>query len=112
MQSRANRTREEWRAQVEYFESIREQLLEDERNRFVAIHDGEVVGSGDNKFALGDEMDLRFPDQVVLITLVTEHPRKITIRSPHDQNDDDHDSSKNFVEFPPEIVDDLVAFIT
>jgi hypothetical protein len=58
-------------------------LLKDYRNRYVAIHDEKVVGSGDNIVEVAKKAYKEFGYQPIYVDLVTDEPQNpIRIASP------------------------------
>jgi hypothetical protein len=67
----------EWAA----FHQLLPELLKTHRGQFVAIHDGQVIGSGDDKVRVGDEARRRSGGATVLVRLVSEEPEVVQIPS-------------------------------
>src|SRR2546421_190260 len=58
------------------------QLLQTHRGKYVAIHEGQVVGSGTDKIAVSLDAHRRFGAVPILIREVTETPRVVHNISP------------------------------
>ena len=72
---------EAFEREVAAFEQLRPSLLKQYAGKYVAIYQGEVVASGDEKLALLDQVRERFGHAVCYIEKVTpESPR--TVRMP------------------------------
>ena len=80
-QSEATQTSEAFAEEVAAFEQLRSSLLEEYEGQYVAIYQGEVVGSGADKLALLHQVREQFGHVVCYIEKVTpDSPR--TVRSP------------------------------
>jgi hypothetical protein len=68
----------ELKKEYEWFESVRENLLKDEkyRGKFVAIKDEEIIDVGDDRLEMVLKMRDKFPSEVVLVTRVESEMRK------------------------------------
>lgn len=65
------------------FRRLLPQLLEDFRNKYVAIHNERVVGSGDNIIDVANNAYKEFGYQPIYVDLVTDEPqRPVRIPSP------------------------------
>ena len=64
------------------FRRLLPQLLNDYRNKYVAIHDEQVVGSGDDLVTVALEAYNRHGYQPIYVDLVTDAPVR-PIRIPH-----------------------------
>ena len=51
-------------------------LLKDYRNQYVAIHEEQVVGSGDNLIKVASDAYDRFGYQPIYVDLVTDEPQR------------------------------------
>jgi len=51
------------------------ELLQEYRDRVVAIHNGQVVAVGDSKTEVSEQVHRRLGDVIVYIQRVSEHPR-------------------------------------
>ncbi len=64
------------------YERMKPDLLRTHKNRFVAIHNGELVDSDANEELLLERVDSKFGDITILVTQVTETPRVYHVNSP------------------------------
>jgi Family of unknown function (DUF5678) len=64
------------------FRRLLPKLLEQHRNQYVAIHDGQVVGSGDELVRVALAAYDRFGYQAIYVDLVTDEPVR-PARIPH-----------------------------
>src|SRR5262249_3556079 len=67
-----------WEREHQAFLQLLPQLLATHRGRYVAIHDGQVVGSGDDKLALALEVLGKIGNVPIHVGLVTEEPEPIS----------------------------------
>jgi hypothetical protein len=67
-----------WEREHQAFLQLLPQLLVTHRGRYVAIHDGQVVGSGDDKLALALEVLGKVGNVAIHVGLVTEEPEPIS----------------------------------
>jgi hypothetical protein len=65
----------------EAFRKLLPELLQTHRDQYVAIHEGQVVGTGPDQIELADRAYKRFGYIPILVTLVTDRPR--VVRIPH-----------------------------
>ncbi len=68
--------------ELEAFRRLLPELLQTHRDQYVAIHEGQVVGTGPDQIELADRAYQRFGYIPILVTLVTDHPRVVRIPSP------------------------------
>lgn len=62
---------------------MREELLANYLDQYVAVYQGVVVDYDHDQIALLGRVDEQYPDKIVLMRKVTPHPRKILhMRSP------------------------------
>lgn len=65
------------------YQTMLPQLLDEYKNEFVAIHQGQVVDHDKDKIDLVIRLDESHPDAIVLVRQVTEEPEKVLrMRSP------------------------------
>ncbi len=64
------------------FRRLLPDLLKTYRNQYVAIHEGQVVGTGPDQIELADRSYDRFGYVPILVTLVTDRPRVVRVPSP------------------------------
>lgn len=75
--------RAQMEAELAAFERQKQQLLAQYEGRYVAMRAGEVIDDDADKVRLATRIDESFPDDVVLIKLVTAAPdRELVMRSP------------------------------
>src|SRR5712671_3189455 len=75
--------RNKFEREHEAFQHLRPQLLEAYRDKYVAIHEGQVVDSGDDEIALAERVYARLGYVPIFIDLVTDSPRApVRIGSP------------------------------
>ena len=70
---------------IEYraFRKLLPGLLEKYRNKYVAIHEGQVVGVGDNQIELAISVQRRIGNVAIHVGLVTDEPERIySIKGP------------------------------
>lgn len=69
--------------ELNHFESIAKDLLQDPkyREKFIAIKNQEIIGLGDDELDLVEQVQLKFPDQVILVTKVGEVGNPVDIPS-------------------------------
>lgn len=69
--------------EVAAFRAMHTQLREQYEGQYVAIHDGEVVDHDQDRLALYERIEKRYPDQFVLMRPVGPQPdREFHFRSP------------------------------
>ncbi len=74
---------DKWRREQRAFRRLLPGLLASHRGRYVAIHEGQVVESGDDKLAVARRAYARFGYVPIFVSLVTEEPgAPIRIASP------------------------------
>ena len=66
---------EQFKREVAAFERMLPELLQEDRDRVVAIHTGQVVAVGDAKAEVCEQVHQRLGDVIVYIQHVSEHPR-------------------------------------
>jgi Family of unknown function (DUF5678) len=71
-----------FRSELEAFRRLLPELLQTHRDQYVAIHEGQVVGTGPDQIELADRAYERFGYVPILVTLVTDRPRVVRIPSP------------------------------
>jgi hypothetical protein len=71
-----------FRREQEAFRKLLPELLQTHRGQYVAIHEGQVVGSGPDQIELADRAYDRFGYIPILVTLVTDRPGIVRIPSP------------------------------
>jgi hypothetical protein len=71
-----------FRREQEAFRRLLPELLRTHRDQYVAIHEGEVVGTGPDQIELANRTYERFGYIPILVTLVTDRPRIVRIPSP------------------------------
>lgn len=64
------------------YERMKPDLLRTHKDRFVAIHHGELVDSDANEELLLERVDSKFGDITILVTQVSETPRVYHVNSP------------------------------
>ncbi|MBI5653342.1 MAG: type II toxin-antitoxin system Phd/YefM family antitoxin [Chloroflexi bacterium] len=64
------------------FERLKPELLKTYKDKFVAIHNGELVDSDDDDKLLLERVDAKFGDITMLVTQVTEIERVYHVNSP------------------------------
>lgn len=64
------------------FERMKPELLKTHKDKFVAIHDGQLVDFDDNESTLAKRVYARFGYRTILMTEVTETPRVYHVNSP------------------------------
>jgi hypothetical protein len=65
---------DKWRREQQAFRCRLPELLKSYRNQYVAIHQGEVVESGNDKLAVGGRAYARFGYVPMYVSLVTDQP--------------------------------------
>lgn len=75
---------DDWEEQVEYFDSVRMELVKDEAmlGKYVAVKNRKVIDSDDDEAALLKRIDSQFPNDVVLIEKVALAERVVNLPSP------------------------------
>ena len=71
-----------WEREYVAFQRLLPELLKTHRGKYVAIHDGEVVESGDDELAVVRRARQRFGNVALHVDLVAEHPRVFRLPSP------------------------------
>jgi hypothetical protein len=72
-----------WQRERRAFLKLYPQLLQTHRGKYVAIHEGQLVDSGDDKIAVALRAYERYGYVPILVTLVTDEPPQVVrIRSP------------------------------
>ncbi|MBI2926009.1 MAG: hypothetical protein HYY24_09920 [Verrucomicrobia bacterium] len=66
-----------WEQEFRAFLRLRPSLLRSHRNRFVAIHEGKVVGSGEDEIALGLRVYAKFGYVPIYVGRVSDEPQPI-----------------------------------
>ena len=64
-----------WEREYAAFQRLLPELLKTHRGKYVAIHDGEVVESGDDQLSVAERAWERVGYVALHVGLVTEHPR-------------------------------------
>ena len=72
---------DKWRREQQAFQSRLPELLKTYRNQYVAIHDGDVVESGNDKLGVAGRAYARFGYVPIYVGLVTDQPQPL-IRIP------------------------------
>jgi hypothetical protein len=70
--------RTKWEREYQAFRRMLPQLLTTHRGRYVAIHEGQVVDSGDDKFALALRVLAKVGNVAIHVGLVSEHPEPVS----------------------------------
>ncbi|NUQ65993.1 MAG: hypothetical protein HUU20_26325 [Pirellulales bacterium] len=70
--------RNTWEYEYQAFLSLLPQLLTTHRNRYVAIHNGQVVDSGDEKLAVALRVLAKVGNVPIHVGLVTEEPEPVS----------------------------------
>ncbi len=65
---------DKWRREQQAFRRLLPVLLQSHRDQYVAIHDGQVVGSGDDKLAVARHAYSRFGYIPIFVSRVTNEP--------------------------------------
>jgi Family of unknown function (DUF5678) len=68
---------DKFRREQEAFYRLLPELLRTQAGQFVAIHEGEVVQSGDDQIEVVERAYARFGYIPILVTLVTDRPRPV-----------------------------------
>jgi hypothetical protein len=71
-----------FRKELEAFRRLLPELLQTHRDQYVAIHEGQVVGSGPDQIEVAERAYDQFGYIPILVTLVTDRPRVVRIPSP------------------------------
>ena len=74
--------RDKWQAEFEAFQRLLPQLLETHRGKYVVIHEGCVVGSGQDDLALALRFFAQHGNVPIHVGLVADEPEPVT-RIPH-----------------------------
>jgi hypothetical protein len=69
--------------ELEAFRRLLPELLKTHRDQYVAIHEGQVVGTGPDQIELADRAYAQFGYIPILVTLVTDRPRVVRIPNSH-----------------------------
>jgi hypothetical protein len=64
-----------WEREYRVFQSLRPTLLATHRGKYVAVHAGQVVESGDDKVAVAQQAYARFGYQPIYVGLVSDGPQ-------------------------------------
>jgi hypothetical protein len=72
---------DKWRREQQAFYRLLPELLGSDRGRFVAVHEGRVVESGDDKLDVARRAYARFGYVPIYVTRVTE-PSTVSVRVP------------------------------
>jgi hypothetical protein len=85
---------DKFRSEQRAFQKLLPELLRTHRDQYVAIHEGQVVGSGIDQIEVAERAYARFGYVPILVTLVTDEPRPVVrIPSPRMlRNADLHDA--------------------
>jgi hypothetical protein len=70
--------RTKWEREFQAFQQLLPQLLPTHRGRYVAVHEGQVVDSGDDKLALALRVLAQVGNEAIHVGLVTEGPEPIS----------------------------------
>ena len=70
--------RSKWEREYEAFRRLLPQLLATHRGRYVAIHDGQVVGDGDDRLALALQVLAEVGNVPIHVGLVSEEPEPVS----------------------------------
>jgi hypothetical protein len=74
---------DKWHREYHAFLHLLPDLLKAHRGKYVAVHDGQVVGSGEDKIAVAMQAYARYGYVPIYVGLVTDEPPRIEhIRSP------------------------------
>ena len=68
------RVAEQFKREVAAFERMLPELLQEYRDRVVAIHNGQVVAVGDSKAEVSEQVHQRLGDVIVYVQRVSQHP--------------------------------------
>jgi hypothetical protein len=68
---------EAFEREVAAFDRMLPELLQEHRDRVVAIHDGQVVEVGDSKEEVSERVHQRLGDVIVYVQRVSERPRVV-----------------------------------
>lgn len=66
-----------WEREYQAFQRLLPQLLATQRGKYVAIHDGQVVDSGDDKLALALRVLRKIGNVAIHVGLVTEEAEPV-----------------------------------
>jgi hypothetical protein len=66
-----------WRREQSAFRRLLPELLKTHRNQYVAIHEGTVVESGDDKLAVARRAYARWGYVPIYVSLVTDEPQPV-----------------------------------
>lgn len=67
--------------EIRAFQQLLPELLKAHRGRYVAVHDGRVVGEGDDQIAVAKKAYAEFGYLPILVRQVTDTPRVVSIPS-------------------------------
>ena len=67
-----------WEREYQAFRRLLPQLLTTHRGRYVAIHEEQVVGSGDDKLALALQVLAKVGNLAIHVGLVTDEPEPVS----------------------------------
>ncbi len=70
--------RTKWEREYQAFQSLLPQLLATHRGRYVAIHEGQVVDSGDDKLALALRVLAKVGNVAIHVGLVSEETEPVS----------------------------------
>ena len=70
--------RSKWEREYQAFRRLLPQLLATHRGRYVAIHDEQVVDSGDDRLALALRVLAKVGNVAIHVGLVTEEPEAVS----------------------------------
>jgi hypothetical protein len=70
-----------WRCEQQAFRKMLPDLLKTHRNQFVAIHEGALIASGDDKLAVAQAAYAQFGYVPIFVSLVSDEPQAV-VRMP------------------------------
>ena len=70
--------RTKWEREYQAFRQLLPQLLATHKGRYVAIHDGQVVDSGDDKLVLALQVLAKVGNVAIHVGLVTDEPEPVS----------------------------------
>ena len=73
---------DKWRREQRAFRALLPALLKTHRGQYVAVHEGQVVESGEDKLAVAGRAYARFGYVPIYVSLVTEQPAVVRVPSP------------------------------
>jgi hypothetical protein len=68
---------DKWHREYRAFLRLLPELLNTHRGKYVAVHEGQVVGGGDEKIPVAMEAYARYGYVPIYVGLVTDEPRRI-----------------------------------